>query len=1053
MNIQIISASAGSGKTYRLAELLEQVVKDGSVRPDAIVATTFTIKAAAELQERVRTRLLGAGLATQAQQLSASRIGTVNSVCGGLLTDFALDLGISPDQKVIEEEAVSGLINRAMARVVDAKISKELWFLEQCFQEIDCRKIIQTIIAKARANCLGYEEIVQCGIRSAEEYLQLFCDPAPQENNFYMNLQAGMESFLAQVDIEIDGTKKTKNAILKVQQLKTRLSHQKYLPWCDWLSLTKLDLGAKSKEAGASLLCAASCHDKHPQLQKDAERLIRLNFEVAAKTLVEYQKYKRRWGVVDFIDQEALTLRLLEEEGPAQIIRERLDLVLIDEFQDTSPIQLAIFLKLAALAKKSVWVGDQKQAIYGFRDTDPSLMDAAIAAILQEEEPETLHYSWRSRPELVSSTSDIFVKAFAEQGFPEQRVRLESAPDVAKKTPKGLSPVYECWQLASKNQSDDALALASAASNFLADKKNTIRDRKTGSKRQAKGGDIAILCRTNDICRSVAEALEQQGIRAALPRPGLLSCPEIILTLAAVRLTVDLKDSLARAEIARLLDSPDDHNGWLNKALMQKYAEQFDLPIFERIDAARENLKIAGPLEVLDAAMKLAEIRTYCLAWGEAEERLANLDSLRSLSAAYVENCRSTGRGASSADLLTHLDSMETDTKAVVQNEDTVQVLTWHKAKGLEWPVTVLFQLDKVFPALPLGVNIVSDSEFDFNNPLANRWMRFWPAPYGKFTTGAPFHERLADHPATQKHMEKEERQELRLLYVGWTRARDKVVLAGRSGFLQKGILRLLKDGEGEHLLEYPESNIALWAGKEIKVAQRIGMPEDPVAKMSKPGTGYRSGEEKMYPPAFQAASSIAEIGNVLVMEKLGVRFPLTGKPDMQLLGEAIHVFLGADNVKREREKRLEMADKVLHRWRSAAHFSAESLVQAGERLHSFILSKWPDAIWHREYPVFLRQDNGTIISGFIDLLLETQNGFIILDHKSFPGSVDEAQERAAGFAGQLRVYADAVKEATGKGIMGCFIHLPILGLVASVEICRASNMDTAFAQETLNLN
>jgi ATP-dependent exoDNAse (exonuclease V) beta subunit len=323
--------------------------------------------------------------------------------------------------------------------------------------------------------------------------------------------------------------------------------------------------------------------------------------------------------------------------------------------------------------------------------------------------------------------------------------------------------------------------------------------------------------------------------------------------------------------------------------------------------------------------------------------------------------------------------------------------------------------------------------------------------PYGKLTTGAPFHERLADHPATQKHAEKEERQELRLLYVGWTRAKDKVVLAGRSGFLQKGILRLLKDGEGKHLLEDPESNIALWAGKEIEVAQRIGMPEEPVARISKPGSGYRPGEEKMYPPAFQAASSVAETGKVSAMEKLGVRLPLTGKPDMQLLGEAIHTFLGADNVKREKAKRLEMANRILNRWLSVANISADYLVQASDCLHSFILSKWPDAIWHREYPVFLRQDNGTIVSGFIDLLLETRNGFIIIDHKSFPGSADEAKERAAGFAGQLRVYAKAVNEATGKKIVGSFIHLPILGLIASVEICRASNTELDLAQETLN--
>ncbi|MEA3333447.1 MAG: UvrD-helicase domain-containing protein, partial [Pseudomonadota bacterium] len=449
--------------------------------------------------------------------------------------------------------------------------------------------------------------------------------------------------------------------------------------------------------------------------------MISLVFALAAKTLDAYQEYKREWGVVDFTDQEALTLKLLDMERPARILKEQLDLVLVDEFQDTSPIQLAIFLKLANLARKSVWVGDQKQAIYGFRDADPSLMDAAISGILQDQEPETLPWSWRSLPDLVDSSSDIFVQAFANQDFPESRVRLAPALKLAQKVPQGLG-VYEYWELESKNQPNDALALANLVRGFLADKKNHIRDPKSGQKRRAQGGDMAILCRTHDVCEAVAEALEEQGIEAVLPRSGLLSCPEIILTLAGVRLLVDGKDSLARAEIARLLDNPSDHDAWLQKALSKPFAQGFDLDLFTRLEQVKEALHLAAPLELLDAAMTVMRIRNFCPAWGNSELRLANLDSLRALCVTYIEECRGEGRGASPAGRLAYLDSLKaegTDARAVVQNVDTVQVLTWHGAKGLEWPVTLLFQLEKVFPALPLGVNVVSESKFSLDDPLA----------------------------------------------------------------------------------------------------------------------------------------------------------------------------------------------------------------------------------------------------------------------------------------------------------------------------------------------
>jgi hypothetical protein len=65
---------------------------------------------------------------------------------------------------------------------------------------------------------------------------------------------------------------------------------------------------------------------------------------------------------------------------------------------------------------------------------------------------------------------------------------------------------------------------------------------------------------------------------------------------------------------------------------------------------------------------------------------------------------------------------------------------------------------------------------------------------------------------------------------------------------------------------------------------------------------------------------------------------------------------------------------------------------------------------------------------------LETPEGFVIIDHKSFPGSVADAKKKAASFGGQLGLYARAVQEATGKKIDGCCIHLPVSGLLVSVS-------------------
>ena len=106
-----------------------------------------------------------------------------------------------------------------------------------------------------------------------------------------------------------------------------------------------------------------------------------------------------------------------------ETLTEEIDLLMVDEFQDTSPIQLALFLKLARLAKHVVWVGDVKQAIYGFRGGDAALMRSVLTALpAMGGSKETLQYSFRSRPALVALVNELFGTAFT--GLPPADVHL-----------------------------------------------------------------------------------------------------------------------------------------------------------------------------------------------------------------------------------------------------------------------------------------------------------------------------------------------------------------------------------------------------------------------------------------------------------------------------------------------------------------------------------------------------------------------------------------------------------------------------------------------------
>ena len=124
--IRFISAGAGSGKTYRLTQLLFEELQGGRVRPAGVLATTFTNRAATELRERVRSFLVEQGDYDGAVAIGAARIGTVNSVCGGLLQRFAFEAGLPTEQRVLDEARASQLLRETIDTVIAGHSLTEL---------------------------------------------------------------------------------------------------------------------------------------------------------------------------------------------------------------------------------------------------------------------------------------------------------------------------------------------------------------------------------------------------------------------------------------------------------------------------------------------------------------------------------------------------------------------------------------------------------------------------------------------------------------------------------------------------------------------------------------------------------------------------------------------------------------------------------------------------------------------------------------------------------------------------------------------------------------
>ena len=183
-HIRFISAGAGSGKTYRLTQLLFEELRSGRVRPAGVLATTFTNKAANELRERVRGYLVGQGDHDGAVAIGATRIGTVNSVCGGLLKRFAFEAGLPTEQRVLDEARGRQLLRESIDAVIEGhSLTELLQVTRRLSLDGDARAAdkgpqwqaaLGRLVEQARANAIDAEALRASGTVNAANLLAHF---------------------------------------------------------------------------------------------------------------------------------------------------------------------------------------------------------------------------------------------------------------------------------------------------------------------------------------------------------------------------------------------------------------------------------------------------------------------------------------------------------------------------------------------------------------------------------------------------------------------------------------------------------------------------------------------------------------------------------------------------------------------------------------------------------------------------------------------------------------------------------------------------------------
>lgn len=1087
--LRLVSASAGSGKTYRLTEEVIRAVNPSApamIEMDGLIGVTYTRKAQAELEARIRRELVKNGAFERAQQLPLAYLGTVHAVCLRLLKEFALDAGLSPEVDVIPGNEGRRLLQAALehelpralhARIEDLARKLQLEWLPRISRN-DWVTPVEDIMTLARGNRIAPSNLPAMGERSRAGLLALLPPSVPDGRALELKLGSAIASAIEQLAKLDNGVKKTDEALALLRDSAVALDARRLL-WSGWAKLAKVDPGKRGLPLVAAVREAASGYETHPEFRAELGELVQLIFEAARVGLVAYADWKGQRGLVDYVDMIDRGLAVLDVPEVAHELGERLRLLVVDEFQDTSPIQLALFTRLHALCEDSVWVGDRKQCIFEYAGADPTLMEAVNQWAGQSGgQREFLAHNYRSRPELVTCGSALFSAAFAAHGFaPDEVITTAKRPRLPEL--ECLPPVGVWWL-----EGKEEVALAAGVARLLETPEATpVLDRVTKRTRSLRASDIAVLVYSNTDAKEVSDALKARGIACILPRVGLLTTPEGTLVSAGLRALLDPHDALAVAEIEALTGfAGKASDAWLSDRIQRRNVQrdaseaataQPQAPLdsesapLSRIAALRAEFPVLSPAEALDRVLAVLDVASLAVRWPDPTQRLANLEALRALATAYEERCSYQREAASLAGLLRYFEETQqvirqrdeeraTDEQHVGGSDQAVIISTYHKAKGLEWPVVILGSLGRTRKRDPFTVTPESDrSVFDAADPLGQRWIRYWPWPLGG-KTGVPLMERAANSAVGRAVTERDARERVRLLYVGWTRARDHLILGVHllkkgpaTSWLdelsdQRGPLLTLPEpgatdpslgirGHAEERLSVP---VRAWSLEAADAAERSDSTEPRLwfaraAESHPDAPSYRVTPSDAATHAVTLPQARAQ-ARVVSTHRFAARMPFarTVGVSWDRIGTALHAFLAADYPELSSAERVDLATRLLAGAGLDASFTAESLLSAGDSLRAFVANRWPGAIWQREVPVSAALDSGhglRRIEGTIDLLLQTPAGFVIIDHKSFPGSAAQWAAKALEYAPQLTTYAMTI-EMSGGLVIGQFIHFTVGG-------------------------
>ncbi len=1018
----MVEAAAGTGKTTSLVTRMVGLVRAGKYRAPDLAAITFTRKAGAQLREKFQEALekeLKRGsspqIAAAIAQLDRTFLGTTHAFCARLLRERPVEAGLEPDFRELDEQEARLHATAFWSHWWEARVAE------------DDPRIVRARRAGIKAANLkdGFRSV----IANPDVRLEFSETDPPDLAGAYEMVSARIdEIFPILPPPRTDGPDQFEQMIRDLR--KSRDSSDPRDP-ADQLRL----LGAANHKSRRPVQMLWSDKNTAKAIGKEWVELV---VNVIAPTIERWKEYihgvalsilvpaaegysaeRRRDGVVTF-DDLLLRARDLLRDNPEvrRYFQARYRVILVDEFQDTDPLQAEILFYLTGEdTEEKNWrklvprpgslfiVGDPKQSIYRFRRADiTTYLDVRKQITECGGEIVTLSTNFRSTPAVCTFVNESFSKLFTaaevEAGTQAQHVDL-----VPFREEPGAA-VYRSITLAASEWRDSPDVATRDAASVAARIRAMVEDgspvQSDDGERPARWGDFLLISWQRGRLRHYAEALEREGIPYEITGgKAFQESEELAALIPPLRAILEPDDAIPLVAFlrGRLIGVDDDALYKFRRAggrfnLWREFPEGADPRIVRAIEMLRataNEARVLPPAAVIARLVDRLGLTALAASLARGETRSGNL----ALALSYARHDSSSGSSLSEIvelfevliDEPSEVEEMNIEPAAV----NAVRLMNLHQVKGLEAPF--VFLIDPT-PPHDFDIGLVVQRGDENVGHLPIRWKR-WEKAFNSDLHGQPRGWETLES-GEKRFVEAEKR---RLLYVAATRARQWLAI-GLRRIVDKGELGAWRDLGSQ---EIPE--LELRSGADPADEQPVTVVDFEEARRELDAARDHSlAQSYSVLPITKLAHENQE---ELVRAEEGLGKGMSWGRVMHRLFEALlrnpdaDVELLAANLLKDEERDAAERDEVLRTVSAVTSSPLWQRVLAADEKHAEV----PFALEVPAGEVGIEGAATTLLHGTVDLVFREGETWFIVDYKS-DSTKDRLEALVAYYAPQVQHYA-----------------------------------------------